>query len=49
MQHTGIADGANLAAHGVIVPHSGTGVFAGIAGRAYEAEMGVLTLELEAE
>ena len=47
VQHVGVADGSELEAHGVVVPHSGTGELAGIAGRAYEAEMGVLTLELD--
>ncbi|MET9243062.1 DUF3224 domain-containing protein [Nonomuraea sp. NPDC003709] len=44
IQHWGLADGAEQSSEGRIVPNSGTGELAGIAGRAMEREFQVLTL-----
>jgi hypothetical protein len=44
IQHWGLADGADQSSEGSIVPNSGTGELAGIAGRAMEREFQVLTL-----
>jgi hypothetical protein len=44
IQHHGLADGADQRSDGSIVPHSGTGELASIAGRAMEREFQVLTL-----
>ncbi|MBO2451517.1 DUF3224 domain-containing protein [Actinomadura barringtoniae] len=44
IQHWGLADGTDQSSDGSIVPNSGTGELAGIAGRAMEREFQVLTL-----
>jgi hypothetical protein len=44
IQHWGLADGTDQNSEGSIVPNSGTGQLAGIAGRAMEREFQVLTL-----
>ncbi|MEV1246270.1 DUF3224 domain-containing protein [Nonomuraea sp. NPDC050022] len=44
IQHWGLADGAEQSSEGSILPNSGTGELAGIAGRAMEREFQVLTL-----
>ncbi|KPC64357.1 DUF3224 domain-containing protein [Streptomyces chattanoogensis] len=44
IQHWGVADGADQSSEGSIVPNSGTGELAGIAGRAMERTYQELTL-----
>ncbi|MGH8875966.1 MAG: DUF3224 domain-containing protein [Stackebrandtia sp.] len=44
IQHNGVADGAEQSSSGNIVPNSGTGELASIAGQAMEKQYQVLTL-----
>ncbi|AJT69869.1 hypothetical protein T261_8275 [Streptomyces lydicus] len=44
IQRWGLSDGPDQSSEGSVVPNSGTGELAGIAGRAMECEFQVLTL-----